>query len=979
MQANTFASKMMTWRMWMFAVVLAGLVAGAAPATDITGVNVANRPDRVVITVDGNGPIKMSVLPSAKGNYLGFQFAGSLLAKGRVVGIHSGKIYSIRYSRFAERPPLTRVVVNTAAHLDYSTQWNDSKTRVEITVWKYGPSRGRANSQPAANGNAPTSVSSPAEPAAVSPPAEPVEPVSNSQEPADTTIVAVKPAAAPVVVVSPAPPARTQTTEVKPAAPAPTMVAARPVPSTARAMTVARVAPAADAVRAPQTSAPSHPSVPISRSSGDVSKGGLSPAKPASLGAGKAISLNFLAADIDDVLKAIAVQSGENIVVGSDVTGKITVTLDKVTVDEALDYITQLTGYTYVKDQHTYLVGSAETVGGLSNARVEIVTLFYANADDVLEMLKAQCPQIRASKISVRGGRARKHEQTFEQGKTKSDASGQANVNSQGQANMAAAGQADASAQGSQDGANKTGSGAASVNAAGAAAGQANTNAQANMNVNAKRGTESLASSTATDSPPSDMIAIVGAEQRIADAKAFIAQVEEAMKGQAADRKISIYQVKYVNTQELANTLMALVMGVTVTLAPSSEGSPVSAAQGQKIVPVSLISGEKMDRPFDTEKNAFSQALIIVGKAEDVQKALDTAAQFDVPGETNLATYRVKYVDPDLLAKTIRRLVPAVYVEGLGITDATGGASAAPAAPSASTGSTPSASGAGSQTSTMSAAMVNNLCRTLVITGRKGDVEKAKTLAESLDVKSPQIRIEAKITSLTESGEKQLGLSWSWGSISFSEAFTDFSTATSSTPNGGENIHNVKRASSQWLRQPLNFAAKLDALLASGQGKLLAAPSMVCLEGKPGQFFVGDQIRYLVMVQQTQQGANVQTETANVGVQLSVVGNVSDDGYITLNLHPEVSVVKLDQTNIEGVGALTLPTITRRYTDHVVRVKDGATIVIGGLINDQDVTEMTKVPILGDLPVLGNLFRHTHKTKDHSEVVIFITASIVND
>lgn len=971
MQANTFASKMMTWRMWIFAIVLAGLVAGATSAADITGVNVANKPDRVVITVDGTGPMKMAVLSSARGNYLGFQFAGQLIAKGRLVGIHSGKIYSIRYSRFSEKPPLTRIVLNTAAHLDYSTKWNDTRTRVEITVWKFGASPARVDSQPAAdNNNTDTAVPAPAG-SDSAPPAEISETqVSDHAEPAETTIVAFKPAHAPVVTVSPD---ESAAAAAKPAAPPSAVVAAKPVAPAPNPMTVARIAPPADSVRVIRPSAPS------SRPVGDVPKSGLLPAKPASYGAGKAISLNFLAADIDDVLKALAVQSGENIVVGSDVSGKITVTLDKVTVDEALDYITKLTGYTYVKDQHTYLVGSAETVGGLSNAHVEIVTLFYANADDVLEMLKAQCPQIRASKISVRGGRARKHEQTFEQGKTKSDASGQANVNSQGQANVAAAGQADASAQTSQDSANKTGSGTATVNAAGAAAGQTNTNAQGSMNVNAKRGTESLASSTATDSPPSDMIAIVGTEEKIADAKAFIAQVEQAMKGQAADRKVAVYQVKYVNTQELANTIMSLVMGVTVTLAPSSETSPITTGQGQKIVPVSLISGEKMDRPFDTEKNAFSQALIVVGKAEDVQKALDTAAQFDVPGETDLATYKVKYVDPDLLARTIRRLVPTVYVEGLGITDTTGAGQSA--APGAATGSTPSAAGAGAgtQTSAMSAAMVNNLCRTLVITGRKGDVEKARTLMESLDIKSPQIKIEAKITSLTESGEKQLGLSWSWGTISFAEAFTDFSTATTSTPDGGENIHNVKRASSQWMRQPINFAAKLDALLKSGYGKLLAAPSMVCLEGKPGQFFVGDQIRYLVMVQQTTQGANVQTETANVGVQLSVVGNVSEEGYITLNLHPEVSVVKLDQTNIEGVGALTLPTITRRYTDHVVRVKDGATIVIGGLINDQDVTEMTKVPILGDLPVLGNLFRHTHKTKDHSEVVIFITASIVND
>ena len=76
---------------------------------------------------------------------------------------------------------------------------------------------------------------------------------------------------------------------------------------------------------------------------------------------------------------------------------------------------------------------------------------------------------------------------------------------------------------------------------------------------------------------------------------------------------------------------------------------------------------------------------------------------------------------------------------------------------------------------------------------------------------------------------------------------------------------------------------------------------------------------------------------------------------------------------------MTLPTITRRYTDHVVRVKDNSTIVIGGLINDEEVKTMSKIPLLGDLPVLGHLFKHTSKTRGHSEVVIFITASIVKD
>ena len=893
------------WRTCIIGLVLAGLAASAsASVTSITGVNVVNKPDRVVMTVAGSEPLRMSVLASKTGSYLGFQFAGRLVAKGGLVSINSGRICNVRYSRFAENPPLTRVVLNTTCRRDYSTQWNTDKTRVEITVWKFGASPARAPGRPA-------------QAEAAAPPAE-------------DSLPALPPAAIGEAQGS-------DTTEA--ADPSPVKVT--PVPAAKSTRGVARIAPPAALARIAQAFV-----------------------TPASSGAGRKVSLNFLGADINDVLKALAVQSQENIVVGSDVTGTITVTLDAVTVEEALDYITQLSGYTYVKDQHTYLVGSTDTVGGLANAKVEIITLSYANADDVLEMLKAQCPQIRSSKISVRGGMARKHEQTFEQGRTKSDASGQANINSQGQANVNAQGQADVNAQGNSSGASKSGSGNATVNASGGAAGQTTSNAQGTMNINAKRGTESLASSTATDSPPSNMIALVGTVEKIASAKAFIAQVEDAMKSQSADRKVAVYSVKYVNTAELANTLMSIVMGVTISIAPSDETWPAMAAGDLKIVPVNLLSGENSNRAFDTKTVPFSHTLIIVGKEADVQKALDMAAQFDVPGEQDLATYKVKYVDINLLAATIRKLVPSVTAEGIGVASAgkdgaSAGGNGAPT-PGGGAGSTSVADTAGSQGMIMSTAALDNLSRMLVITGRKGDVEKARTLIEALDVKSPQIKIEAKITSLTETGEKKLGLSWNWTAFSKVEV-----------PQGGNDSH--------WQRQPINFGATLDALITNGDGKLLAAPSLVCLEGKPGMFFVGDQIRFVTQISAAVNGVTtVTTDTANVGIQLSVVGNVASDGYITLNLHPEVSVPKFDEVSSPGL-ALTLPTITRRFTDHVVRVKSGETIVIGGLIKDDELDTLKKVPLLGDLPVLGHLFRHRDKTKDHSEVVIFITASIVND
>lgn len=940
MQANTFAITTRTSRsnvVGIIVLVMVGLLTCQAMAvTSITDVNVMNKPDRVVISVQGSAPLKMTVLSSSSGHYLGFQFAGRLVSKGRMVSIHGGRISNVRYSRYQENPPLARVVLNTSSHLDYSTQWNDDRTHVDITVWKFGASPDRAPREPSVGGKQ-------------------IEATGSSQPAADP--VSAMPEVAPMRLV--------------------------------------RVAPAL--VRVAK-------SVPT----------------PAAFGAGKKVSLNFLGADIADVLKALAVQSGENIVVGSDVTGTITVTLEAVTVEEALDYITQLSGLTYVRDQRTYLVGSMESVGGLSNAKVEIVTLAYANADDVLEMLKTQCPQIRASKISVRGGLARKHEQTFEQGKTKSDTAGQANINSQGQANVNASGQADGSSQGSANGPDKSSSGSATVNAGGDATGQSTSNAQGSMNINAKRGTESLASSTATDSPSSNMIALVGTDEKIAAAKGFIAQVEAAMKSQSADKKIGVYLVKYVNTQELANTLMSVVMGVTVTLAPSAETGPVKAGQGQVIMPVNVLSGENTNRAFDTKNNAFSNTLIIVGKAEDVQKALDTAAQFDIPGETDLATYKVMYVDPDLLAKTLRRLVPAVYVEGLGMTTSlggdSGGAATSPAAGVPAATGQGASSGQGTTATNMSAAALDNLSRTLVITGRKGDVEKARTLIEALDVKSPQIKIEAKITSISENGGKSLGLQWGdWGSLSMLEGsivgsvvdtavgtvagtITDHlfggvggpknaddhitGTATSNIlDNASDNTrqntstNSYTKGSGKFFRQPLGFSAKIDALVESGNATLLASPNLLCLEGKLGKFFAGDEVTYVSSVSASSSGEKTyQTCTVKAGVTLNVVGSVSSDGYITLVLHPEVSTYSLFTQ-----GSVTVPTVSSRYTDNVVRVKSGTTIAMGGLIRSDEMKSMSKIPLLGDLPFFGKLFRHMVTSKDKTEVVMFITASVVND
>jgi type II secretory pathway component GspD/PulD (secretin) len=107
-----------------------------------------------------------------------------------------------------------------------------------------------------------------------------------------------------------------------------------------------------------------------------------------------------------------------------------------------------------------------------------------------------------------------------------------------------------------------------------------------------------------------------------------------------------------------------------------------------------------------------------------------------------------------------------------------------------------------------------------------------------------------------------------------------------------------------------------------------------------------------------------------VGIILLVHPRVNGDGQITLRVKPVVSTVS---GFVDGV-----PQTSTREAETVVRVKDGDTLVIGGLIRDEDVKTMTKVPILGDLPLVGQLFRYHERNHRRSEVMIFLTIKMVN-
>ncbi|MGQ9455208.1 MAG: secretin and TonB N-terminal domain-containing protein [Armatimonadota bacterium] len=787
----------------------------------ITGVRVVNMPDRVVITVQGNAALDFVPIISGAGKYIGFQFPCALVAKGGSVPIRSGGVYSVRYSNFAPRPPTSRVVVNTSKKLSYSAQKSQDGRTVEIHVMKALP-------KPAPKAAVPAVQPIKSEP---STDRQPVAPAPTAFQGKLTGEKYHNPAEQDTRQES----ARDRLWAYKAIAERSRMRAAQNLAKASEERAVStgnttdtiaqtqsqpevRVLGTTQTVARSVSPSPARPRMTANQPSksskyGNVALAPTTPAKASSYE--RKVSVNFLGADINDVLKALSVQSGKNIVASKDVTGSVTVSLSNVSLEEALDYVTKLSGYTYTKDGETYLVSTKESLRSLtgesrSDAKIELVKLTYAKADDVVALLKSRFPDIVVSKIGVE---------------------------------------------------------TPSKGAAESGAGQTPIGQKHNL------------------------LVLSGPEGSVAEARKLAEEFERTLRAQSIQTTRTTYRVKFASPSQLAQAIMALVPGVEIVFAPTS----------------------------DFELVRFKSAKTSPGQAPNVEREFDTVAK----GDSKSAA-------------------------------ASGGASK-------------------SDDSTKPAGPLTN-ARTIVIVGDEESVTKALEIAQKLDVKAPQIKIDAKISSINKTGEQKLGLNWQWGDLVVLEGFTDFNKTTKNPLGATDNTHNVRISQKKMYRQPWEFSAVLDALVTSGDAKVLASPSIVCLERNPGVFFVGDEVTYIQRIETTQTGQNILTDTKRVGVQMVVAGEINDDGYITLYLHPEVSTLKLAVE--QGV---TLPVVSSRFTDHVVRVKNGQTIVIGGLIRNDEIEQLRKVPLLGDLPVLGQLFRHTQKTKDETDIVMFITASILPD
>jgi len=192
------------------------------------------------------------------------------------------------------------------------------------------------------------------------------------------------------------------------------------------------------------------------------------------------------------------------------------------------------------------------------------------------------------------------------------------------------------------------------------------------------------------------------------------------------------------------------------------------------------------------------------------------------------------------------------------------------------------------------------------------------------------------------------------------------------------------------LNDAVDFEFALNMLKKQVEAKLLANPRILVLDNETADFGIIREVPYRELRQVAREDPITYTEFKNVGVQLKVTPHIARDGVIKLHVIPEFGVM-VSQNAIavlrgqDNTGrdmyqtVLGVPTVDTRRADTVALIKDGQTIAIGGLRKRQTSKDISKVPLLGDIPLLGNLFKSSSESTEISELVVLITPRIIGD
>jgi MSHA biogenesis protein MshL len=236
-----------------------------------------------------------------------------------------------------------------------------------------------------------------------------------------------------------------------------------------------------------------------------------------------------------------------------------------------------------------------------------------------------------------------------------------------------------------------------------------------------------------------------------------------------------------------------------------------------------------------------------------------------------------------------------------------------------------------------------------------------------------QVVIEAKILEVTLSSDNNLGINWHKIDLGTSAAMATSSMITN--PIGGLQPK-ITTMSFAYRNDDIDYL--VNALKEQGKIKVVSQPRILTLNNQPAMIKVGTDQSFFTQTVTVNEGVSTVTDdlqTVTVGVVLSITPQISADGWIMLDVTPIITRLVGTVTSPRGS---TAPVLDVKQSSSLVRLRDGELVVIGGLIQEQKSKTERKVPILGDLPIIGTLFQGSYDSTNTRELVVLLSPRIVN-
>jgi len=260
---------------------------------------------------------------------------------------------------------------------------------------------------------------------------------------------------------------------------------------------------------------------------------------------------------------------------------------------------------------------------------------------------------------------------------------------------------------------------------------------------------------------------------------------------------------------------------------------------------------------------------------------------------------------------------------------------------------------------------------TLVVTDLPTRLPNVERIIGAFDRKTREVIIESKIVQVRLNDQFQMGVDWQ--KLFKQLADLNLKASFPITPP----VSLLGQLTVGTLAED-NFNVVVQLLQTVGKANILSRPQIAVVENQEAKILVGTREAFVTsVVTQTQQAATTAEEVTfiDVGVSLTATPTINKEGFVTMKIKPEVSSVNRVLTTANGNG---IPIVETSTAETTVMVKDGATIVIGGLMKDDNIHETKKVPFLGDIPIIGAAFRSKDENTVKSELVIFLTPRIIS-